>query len=234
MPALQCLLKLSTATSLYPVDQENELTSDKLFFMTDNEAGSVTAWLHQLHNGNANAAQQALWERYFQRLATIARTKLPPAARRAADEEDIALSVLDSFFRAANQGRYPDLKDRTELWPLLARIAVCKAANQTEREVAAKRGGGRVRGDSGLVDRTQRGFDDFPLSEPTPDAIVELNQLVTKLMDELESETLREVARMRLSGYTNLEIAQHLDVSQRTVERKLLRVRAFWLMKYDK
>jgi DNA-directed RNA polymerase specialized sigma24 family protein len=198
----------------------------------DVSVGSVTELLRQLRDGGASTAQQALWDRYFQRLAGIARTKLAPLARRVRDEEDIALSTLDSFFQATEEGRYPGIGDRTELWPLLAQIAVCKALKQREYELATKRGGGVVRGDSAvnemrwndLVD-AQAGFDRFLSSDPTPDSVVELQELVGNLMQRLENVTLRQVAQLKLSGYANNEIADKLEVSERTVERKLVRIR---------
>jgi DNA-binding CsgD family transcriptional regulator len=198
----------------------------------DVSVGSVTEFLQQLRDGEASTAQQALWERYFQRLAGIARVKLVPSARRVRDEEDIALSTLDSFFQATEEGRYPEIGDRTELWPLLAQIAVCKAMKHRERELAAKRGAGAVRGDSAVDELSwnrsidaQAGFDQFLSSEPTPDSVAELKELVCNLMQRLENVTLRQVAQLKLSGYANYEIAEKLEVSERTVERKLVRIR---------
>ena len=66
--------------------------------------GSVTSWLDQLKAGDT-AAAQPLWEAYFRRLVALARGKLQGAPRRAADEEDVALSAFDSFCRGAEQGR---------------------------------------------------------------------------------------------------------------------------------
>ena len=204
---------------------------------TEVSIGSVTQLLQQLRDGEASAAQQALWERYFERLAGIARTKLAPVARRAADEEDIALSALNSFFRATEQGRYPELRDRTELWPLLACIAVRRALKLNEREFAAKRGGGTVRGDSAIGETRKNGrqgdeigFDHFLSSEPTPDSIVELEELAGRFMRKLENNRLRDVAQLKLSGHTNREIAGKLEITERTVERKLLRIRHHWSM----
>jgi hypothetical protein len=62
--------------------------------------GSVTCWIQQLKAGE-RAATQALWESYFQRLVARARRQLAGVPRRAADEEDVALSAFDSFCRAA-------------------------------------------------------------------------------------------------------------------------------------
>lgn len=37
-----------------------------------------------------------------------------------ADGEDVAISVMESFFRAAKNGRFPDLNDRDGIWRLLS------------------------------------------------------------------------------------------------------------------
>jgi DNA-directed RNA polymerase specialized sigma24 family protein len=40
--------------------------------------------------------------------------------------------------------------------------------------------------------------------------------------------TFPEIARRRLEGYTNAEIAKEVDVIERTVERRIQLVRALW------
>ena len=62
--------------------------------------GSVTHWINLLKAGE-HAAAQPLWERYFPRLVMLARRKLQDGPRRAADEEDVALSAFNSFCAAA-------------------------------------------------------------------------------------------------------------------------------------
>ena len=195
-------------------------------------AGSVTRWIQQLDDGHASEAQQQLWARYFEKLMGVARKHLPSATRRVADEEDVALSVLDSYFASAAQGRYPELRDRTGLWPLLARMAVCKALKQRRREHAQKRGGGNVRGDSVFGqecgDAQPLTFDDFAGTDPTPETVVELRELTDHLLLKLENDTLRSIARRKLEGYGNAEIADEMGVGLRTVERKLMRIRTLW------
>src|SRR5262249_49366796 len=88
--------------------------------------GSVTDWIDRLKIGDPAAAQQ-LWQSYFQRLHRIARKKLQGTPRRVADEEDVALSAFDSFCRGAEQGRFPQLTDRDDLWRLLVTITARKA-----------------------------------------------------------------------------------------------------------
>ena len=76
--------------------------------------GSVTGLLERLKSGDHEAAR-LLWQRYFPRLVALARKNLQSAPRRVADEEDAALSAFDSFCRRAEQGQFPDLKDRDGL-----------------------------------------------------------------------------------------------------------------------
>src|SRR5947208_10734343 len=100
--------------------------------------GSVSNWISRLQAGDRAATQQ-LWERYFQRLVGLARAKLQGAPRRAADEEDVALSAFHSFCRAAEQGRLPRLLDRDNLWRLLVVITSRKASHLVRDERRLKR-----------------------------------------------------------------------------------------------
>ena len=77
--------------------------------------GSVSHWINLLKEGDG-AAVERLWKSYFPRLVGLARKKLREAPRRAADEEDVALSAFDSFCDGAAGGRFPQLTDRDDLW----------------------------------------------------------------------------------------------------------------------
>src|SRR5262245_1006353 len=136
---------------------------------------SVTHWLEQLQAGDS-AAAQPLWERYFHRLVGLARAKLQGAPRRAADEEDVALSAFDSFCRGAERGHFPQLEDRDNLWRLLVTLTVRKAARLARDERCQKRGGGAVvLGEAALADAgtglggdTLSGLGEVIDPEPTP------------------------------------------------------------------
>src|SRR5262245_14862888 len=104
---------------------------------------SVTLWINLLKAGDRSAVRPLL-ERYFSLLVSRARASLGPAFRRAADEEDVALSAFASFCRAVDQGRFPQLDDRNDLRRLLLVLTARKVARLIERESAAKRGGGKV------------------------------------------------------------------------------------------
>jgi DNA-directed RNA polymerase specialized sigma24 family protein len=194
-------------------------------------SGSVTQWIVQLRTNEERAAQQALWDRYFARLAAFARKRLRHLPRRATDEEDVVLSALDSFFCGAREGRFPLLTDRDSLWPLLVKITARKACNQLKHERAGKRGRGLVRGESvfgKVADSDDSGIEQAIGQTPTPEFALEVTEECHRLLKLLDEDSLRQVATLKLAGYTNPEIARELAVVERTVERKLRRIRKLW------
>jgi DNA-directed RNA polymerase specialized sigma24 family protein len=192
---------------------------------------SVTQWIAQLQAGD-QAAAQALWERYFGRLVRLARQRLHGVRRAAADEEDVALSAFDSFCRAVENHRFPQLNDRDGLWRLLVVLTERKAVSLARAERRAKRGGGRVVGESGLIPPSSAddsgGLAALPGPEPTPDFAALMAEECERLLDRLEDDTLRRLVLLKLEGYANEEIAQRLGCALRTVERKLGLVRGRW------
>src|ERR1700754_5164328 len=102
--------------------------------------GSITRWIGRLKGGDF-AAARPLWEAYFRRMVGLARQRLRGAPCRVADEEDVALSAFDSFFAAAAAGRFPQLADRRNLWPLLVSITAHKCVDLVRRESRRKGGG---------------------------------------------------------------------------------------------
>jgi len=194
--------------------------------------GSVSRWIGQLQAGD-HAAAQKLWEGYFHRLVGLARKKLQGQSRRAADEEDVALSAFDSFCRGAEQGRFPQLRDRDNLWRLLVAITVRKAFNLVRDEHRQKRGGGAVLGESALLgpdnsSLRENGLDQVPDREPTPEFAAQVAEQCRRLLDSLGDPELRRIALWKMEGYTTEQIAACLQRAPRTVERKLQLIRMLW------
>jgi RNA polymerase sigma factor (sigma-70 family) len=186
---------------------------------------SISVWIRELQAGNQDAAQQ-LWERYFQQLVQLAHKRLPSRLRRHTDEEDVALSAFKSFCRGAAAGRYPQLTDREDLWRLLVTITAHKAIRVARHAQRLKRGG---------RDRMtiEDGNPDFVLQEvigrePTPQFSLQVAEEFDNLLEMLEDATLRTVAVSKMEGYTSAEIAQKLNCTVRTVERKLRLIRQIW------
>ncbi len=201
------------------------------------DADDVTAWIHRLHGGDS-AAAEALWHEYFDRLVRVARRKFDSSPRGAADEEDAALSAMHSFYRGMKDGRYRQLADRDELWRLLVTIVVHKIYRQRRHDHAQKRGGGHVRGESVFLplhdsDQGAQGIEQVMGKEPTPEFAAMIRENCDQLLLALSEEPLRQVARYKLEGFTNEEIAEKLDCTVRSVERKLHRIRAVWTPQAD-
>jgi DNA-directed RNA polymerase specialized sigma24 family protein len=196
------------------------------------DAESVTQWLGQLRAGDPAAAQK-LWERYFQRLVRLARRRLRDVPRRAADEEDVAQSAFKSFCLGVQQGRFPQLSDRHNLWLLLLAILEHKAADLVQHDRWLKRGGGKVQGESAVLGSPEpggdgAGLDQFLGREPTPAFAAQVSDEFRRLLDRLDDPQLQAVAVWKMEGYSNAEIAGKLGRSLPTVERKLQRIRHLW------
>jgi DNA-directed RNA polymerase specialized sigma24 family protein len=197
--------------------------------MAVEKSESVSVWTESLKAGDIAAAEK-LWRRYFEALVRLARDRLRGAPRAVADEEDAALNAFESFFRGAAQGRYPRLDDRDDLWRLLVVITEGKAHDQAVRERRQKRGGGKVVGMPGPGADEGRGRDPATIAGglPTPEFAAMVADEYASLLALLRDDSLRQVARLRMEGYTNEEVADRLGCSLRTVARKLELIRRRW------
>jgi DNA-directed RNA polymerase specialized sigma24 family protein len=189
--------------------------------------GTISLWINQLKDGDQQVVEK-LWHSYFQRLVALARSKLRGSALRFADEEDAALSAFDSFCRGAEQGRFPELNNRDDLWRLLVTITARKAYDYVEREGRLKRGGGQARGDSAGADGAPRGWEEIAGQEPTPEFAAQTVEEYRRLLDKLGDDELRSIAVWKMEGHTNHEIAARLGCAIPTVERRLRLIRKTW------
>ena len=192
---------------------------------------SVSQWLSLLQSDGDAAAAQRLWERYFHRLVGLARAKLQGQPRRAADEEDVALSAFANFCRAAEAGRFPRLADRHDLWRLLVTLTERKAYNLVRDERRQKRGGGAVLGEAGLLrpdDSSPEGLNQFAGREPTPEFAAEVAEECRLLLDRLGNAELQTIAVWKMEGDTVPEIATRLGCALTTVQRRLRLIRQIW------
>ncbi len=195
-------------------------------------AESITTWIGQLRAGDHVAAER-LWHEYFQRLIGLARVKLRNQPRRVADEEDLALSAFHSLCLGAERGRFPNLNDRDNLWQLLATITARKALHLVRDSARQKRGGGAVRGESAFigsngVSKETAGLEQIIGDEPTPEFAAQLAEEYDQLLASLQDSELASIARWRMEGYSTAEIAEKLDKSPATIERKLRAIRTIW------
>ena len=185
------------------------------------DESDVSHWIDRVKTGDAEAAHR-LWQQYFDKLVRAVRRRLQGHNRAVSDEEDIALSVFDSFCAAAENGRFPDLADRDDLWRLLLRMSARKVIDKHRRERRQRRGG--------HVAIHQLGGDDQLLieaigNEPSPDMVLMVQEAMEQFFSKLGVGQLKELAVAKLEGYSNAELAQRFECSERTIERRLHLIR---------
>ncbi len=197
--------------------------------------GSVTRCIQQLKAGDVDAFQK-IWDHYFEELLEVARGVMRQRKRWSiVDEDDIVQNALLSVCQGIPKNKsYEKVTSRESLWPILVAITKFKVADNFRRENAAKRGGGRVVSEANLErdgeHSTAIGLAQLVADEtPTPHDIVEMSEQLNVLMSLLPREDLRQIARLHLEGWKNNEIAEELQMSTRSVERKLALVRDAWL-----
>jgi RNA polymerase sigma-70 factor (ECF subfamily) len=168
-------------------------------------------------DGDSGAAEE-LFERYAARLVGLARSRLSEKLARRLDAEDVVQSAFRSFFDGLRQGQY-ELPHRGDLWRLLVSITLHKLYRQARRHGAEKRDMSR---EVSLGDHPEG----WPVAvqqlaaEPAPGEVVALAEEVERLLGRLD-ERHRQVAELRLAGYTQDEIAATVQRSQRTIRRWL-------------
>jgi DNA-directed RNA polymerase specialized sigma24 family protein len=203
--------------------------------MATGSEDSVTGWLDKLRSGDEiNLAAREIWRRYFRLVVQLARVRLRASPRGMADEEDVAVTVMDSFYRGVIAGRFPRLAGRDDVWRLLATITARKASNQRRRALPA-------RGRPGLGPDLTSDAPGAPLGvsetagldllighEPGPESVAQQNDLHRRLLDALRDDSLRQVVLLKMEGYQNAQIAIRLGCGLRTVERKLDVIRKLW------
>ena len=135
-----------------------------------------------------------------------------------------------SFFSRLRRGDF-DLADRDALWALLVTITLNKARNAADRHFAAnrdvRRGQPLPLSDESRSDAPHEAFV-LEADEPTPAEAAALNEALERRLRDLPEPDLRQVALMKLEGYTNHEIAEALECGERSVERKLNLIRKRW------
>jgi len=183
-----------------------------------------------LKQGDDQAAGR-LWDDYFHRLVALARKRLGTLPRRDSDEEDVALSAMHSFCRGMADGRF-DLADRDELWRLLATITARKASRRFRQQAKLDKHGAAIRGESIFYspsgDSPAGNMAEQAADHQTPDFDLLMSESCNQLLERLPDENLKRIALLKLEGLSNRQIADQLDCVERSVERKLNRIRDYW------
>lgn len=181
---------------------------------------------------------EVAWERFYPRLVRLARQRLANQPRRDADEEDVALSAMRSFYRGLVAGDFPDLWHPDSLGKILVTITIRKANRRIRAQRAEKRGAGKVRGESAFAwdaaaPARVNGLAQAAVTSAAESDAAQLLVECRELLQRLEEPPLIQIACWKLEGWTHEEIAERLQCTVRTVERKLHRIRLKWTREHQ-
>ena len=187
------------------------------------ETNNVSHWIDLVKDGDSAAANR-IWQHYFDRLVRYVRRRLHGQNPAVSDEEDIVLSVFDSFYAAAEKGRFPDLADRDDLWRLLLRMSARKVIDKRRHDLRQRRGG-----DVEILSLDEGGDNETVIEvigdEPSPDMVLMMQESMEQFFSHLGVGDLRDLAGAKLEGDSNAELAQRFECSERTIERRLHLIR---------
>jgi len=191
------------------------------------DPGSISEVIAQNSKLDEDAAQ-LLWDRFFENLCRFANKKIYRRHKRLLDPEDIAGSAMFALIDGIKNGRFHSVTNRDELWQMLVMIAARKAINRARYLDRDKRGGDRVKGNSGLNGRRFDQLAKYVESSDDPAKYVELEMTCGELLAALPDDKFRQIALMRLAGFSNREIGLKFECSTRTIDRKLAIIREVW------
>lgn len=168
------------------------------------------------------------WKQYGAALHNVAEKNLAPGLRRRVGPEDVVQSACRTFLRRAQIGQFR-LADSEELWRLLCAITLTKVREQTRFHMRQKRG---LAQEVHAAQDSSSGALPVAAPGPTPAQAAEFADQLERLLADLDEEE-RKIVDLKLQDYTQEEIAQHLNCSERTVRRILKRLQARLLRDFE-
>lgn len=193
------------------------------------EPGSVSRAIDNVRR-QQNDAASLLWARFADQITGYARRRIHWKHRRIYDAEDLVSTAFGEVLVRLWNGELDKVRNRNDLWRML--MLVVKRRNINMQDQINRR-----QPDDSLTILTESAMSSSGLmnvAEPagaamTPAAFAELNHDFARLIENLPDEDCKTIALMRVGDYSIDEIAAVLEMSPRTVNRKLADIRSRWL-----
>lgn len=158
--------------------------------------------------------------RYGPMLHGIADNRLAPGMRRRFDADDVVQSVFRTFFRRARIGCFR-FDDNQRLWNLMCAITLTKLREKARFHSRQSRSVARERFLDGAGERSH---SELESPQPAPDESVDFADAFETLLNALD-ELEQKMVDLKLQDLTNDEVAETLGISEKTVRRRLSRLR---------
>lgn len=190
-------------------------------------AGSITRWLTGTSARREKDRSELLWRRFGIRLVRLARHHLRGIEDRAYDEEDLALSTMNEFYRRASLGSYDKLENRADLWRLLIKISLNKSRNRLRTARRVKRGANAPVQDIYPIRKAKQ--LDWSNTPEWLAIVAEQSEYLLRVLDDHDpSGMLQRITLMKLDGASNSQIANALGCTRRAVAARLIWIQGIW------
>lgn len=189
----------------------------------DDTDQSEQSWVRHLVEGDERVVAE-FWEMYGGRLQRLADRHLNARLQPRLGPEDVVQSACRTFLRRAQLGEF-HLSDVESLWRLMSAITLAKVRQMARFHHRDKRSVGRE-SPAKAGTRSEPGIEQqIATDEPTPEEVAEFADQLEQLLSGMEEEE-KQLVQLKLESYSNTEIAEQMQCSERTVRRILSRVRA--------
>lgn len=175
---------------------------------------------HELMERLRNGSQQAAWEfveAYEGPVQRVIRRALNDQLRPQFDSIDFVQVVWASLFRKPE--RLAEFDEPEELLAFLAAVAKHKVLSETRKRRTAKYDVGREK----QISSHEESDGNLHKRVETPSALAMANERLEALLAG-QSVTVRSVVELRLHGCSYVEIAQALQIHERTARKAIGRL----------
>lgn len=184
--------------------------------MKDDEATQSTLELiEQMKEGDENAVNR-LYELYAGKLIGVVQKSISAKFGGRFTSESVVQSAIFSMIKRTNLGQFRFADDEA-FWKLLISIALNKLRKKVEFHQAEKRDPGReISAEVYVAERLKQPnhFEDGIHFKDT------LDQLLNKL-----DKRSQDIILAKMEGKTQQEIADELDVNEKTIRRAMTKIR---------
>lgn len=170
--------------------------------------------MERIHDGSQDAAWQLL-EKYGPHVKRYVRRSLNQEMRSRFDSLDFAQVVWASFFREPD--RFRQLESPAALLAYLASLARNKVVG-TRRQMTTKKND--LNREIGFGELEEELDICSPNPDPTPSAVAVARERWHQIVDN-QPESVRRIVELRFMGATFPEIAEQLNIHERTARRAI-------------
>ena len=181
---------------------------------------SWQVWIDAVRQGDAVALAD-FWSRYASPLLRLAERNIQQNLRRRVDPEDVVQSAFRTVLRRMQGGEFL-VDDDEQLWKLLCAVTLNKSRRQARRHLQQKRAVDREM----YIDQAEAQMAGVESDLPSPTDAAILVDLIEHIVHSTVDEEERSVLLLKLEDYSNQEIADQMERSERTVRRIMGRIKS--------